>query len=59
MPRDDGMPHAVAQILPRFAPPICCCEPFAAAAALFLSRWPGKMEVLNGVNGELARPQPA
>lgn len=48
-----GKRRLVPQILPLFGEHTCYVEPFAGAAALYFSKPPSDVEVLNDINGEL------
>ncbi|MBT9431069.1 DNA adenine methylase [Candidatus Sodalis endolongispinus] len=48
-----GKRRLIKQILPHFPVHKCYVEPFCGGAALFFSKPPAKVEVLNDINGEL------
>ncbi|CAK8739093.1 hypothetical protein SODG_002696 [Sodalis praecaptivus] len=48
-----GKRRLIKQILPLFPAHQCYVEPFCGGAALFFSKPPAKVEVLNDINGEL------
>lgn len=48
-----GKRRLVKHILPLFPPHTCYVEPFAGAAALFFTKHPSSVEVLNDVNGDI------
>ncbi|WP_049191956.1 DNA adenine methylase, partial [Serratia marcescens] len=48
-----GKRKLARQILPLFPKHTCYVEPFCGGAALFFSKEPSKVEVVNDINGEL------
>lgn len=43
----------VKRILPKIAPHVCYCEPFAGSLAVLLAKERSKVEVVNDINGDL------
>ncbi|MBP8813916.1 MAG: DNA adenine methylase [Laribacter sp.] len=48
-----GKRRLAKYILPKFRPHTCYVEPFCGAAALFFTKEPAKVEVINDINGDL------
>lgn len=48
-----GKRRLAKHILPLFPAHECYVEPFCGAAALYFLKTPGKIEVINDINGEL------
>ena len=48
-----GKRRLAKHILPLFPEHQCYVEPFCGAAALYFLKTPGKIEVINDINGEL------
>ncbi|ROJ19128.1 restriction endonuclease subunit M [Escherichia coli] len=51
-----GKRRLAKHILPLFPAHECYVEPFCGAAALYFLKTPGKIEVINDINGELVNP---